>query len=87
MAQQTLQKTALRISTFMTEKLVGQYNKAQTGTTKHKSPYYSKYSVAQIRKTRLQLTRCLTNSNLLQGMFTVYTLPDKSESLASSCRL
>lgn len=32
MAQQTEQKTALRISTVMTEKLVRQYNKAQQST-------------------------------------------------------
>ena len=42
----------------------GEVSKAvQQCTTKHKFPYYSKYSVAQIRKARLQLTRCLTNSN------------------------
>ena len=38
MAQQTVQKTALRISTVMTEKLVRQYNKAQRSTNSLTNP-------------------------------------------------
>ena len=38
MAPQTVQKTALRISTVMTEKLVKQYNKAQQSTNSLPNP-------------------------------------------------